>query len=82
VLVARRMTRDLDRLVEGAQAAARGDLEHRVAVTSKDEVEAVASAFNLMMEDLRSAKSARWSPSAWRRGRRSRAASPTRSRTR
>jgi nitrogen fixation/metabolism regulation signal transduction histidine kinase len=56
VLVARRMTRDLDRLVEGAQAAARGDLEHRVTVSSKDEVEAVASAFNLMMEDLRTAK--------------------------
>ena len=56
VLVARRMTRDLDRLVEGAQAAARGDLEHRVAVSSRDEVEAVASAFNLMMEDLRTAK--------------------------
>ena len=56
LLVARRMTRDLDRLVEGAEAAARGDLEHRVTVTSKDEVESVASALNLMMEDLRTAK--------------------------
>jgi two-component system nitrogen regulation sensor histidine kinase NtrY len=55
VLVARRMTRDLDRLVTGAQAAARGDLEHRVPVPSTDEVGEVASAFNLMMEDLRSA---------------------------
>jgi signal transduction histidine kinase len=56
LLVARRMTRDLDRLVEGAEAAARGDLEHRVTVASKDEVESVASALNLMMEDLRTAK--------------------------
>jgi signal transduction histidine kinase len=56
ILVARRMTRDLERLAEGAQAAARGDLEHRVPVSSNDEVGAVASAFNLMMEDLRNAK--------------------------
>jgi signal transduction histidine kinase len=55
VLVARRMTRDLDRLVIGAHAAARGDLEHRVPVSPTDEVGQVASAFNLMMEDLRSA---------------------------
>jgi two-component system, NtrC family, nitrogen regulation sensor histidine kinase NtrY len=54
--VARRMTRDLDRLVVGAQSAAKGDLEHRVTVSSKDEVAEVASAFNLMMEDLRTAK--------------------------
>ncbi|HTJ43126.1 MAG TPA: ATP-binding protein, partial [Kofleriaceae bacterium] len=56
VLVARRMTRDLERLALGAQAAARGDLEHRVPVSSTDEVGEVASAFNLMMEDLRNAK--------------------------
>jgi two-component system nitrogen regulation sensor histidine kinase NtrY len=56
VFVARGMTGDLDRLVEGAQAAARGDLEHRVTVRSKDEVEQVASALNLMMEDLRTSK--------------------------
>ena len=56
LLVARRMTRDLDRLVDGAEAAARGDLEHRVVVASRDEVAAVAAALNLMMEDLRTAK--------------------------
>ncbi|HVV84852.1 MAG TPA: ATP-binding protein [Kofleriaceae bacterium] len=55
-LVARRITRGLDRVVAGAQAAARGDLDHRVAVTSKDEVGEVAAAFNLMMEDLRTAE--------------------------
>jgi signal transduction histidine kinase len=56
LFVARRTARDLDRLVEGSLAAARGDLDHRVPVRSKDEVGAVASAFNLMMEDLKTSK--------------------------
>jgi signal transduction histidine kinase len=56
ILVARRMTRDLDALVDGAHAAARGDLDHRVAESGADEVAEVAAAFNLMMEDLRGAK--------------------------
>ena len=56
LLVARRTARDLDRLVEGSLAAARGDLDHRVPVRSSDEVGAVASAFNFMMEDLKSSK--------------------------
>jgi nitrogen fixation/metabolism regulation signal transduction histidine kinase len=56
LVVARRTTRDLDGLVAGANAAARGDLEHRVPVKSKDEIGEVGSAFNFMMEDLRSAK--------------------------
>ena len=56
LLVARRTARDLDRLVEGSLAAARGDLDFRVPVRSTDEVGAVASAFNFMMEDLKSSK--------------------------
>jgi len=56
LFVARRTARDLDLLVEGSLAAARGDLEHRVPVRSRDEVGAVASAFNFMMEDLKTAK--------------------------
>src|SRR5207237_9626154 len=56
LFVARRTARDLDRLVEGSLAAARGDLDHRVAVRSKDEVGAVAAAFNFMMEDLKTSK--------------------------
>jgi signal transduction histidine kinase len=56
LFVAKRTARDLERLVEGSHAAARGDLDHRVPVRSNDEVGAVASAFNLMMEDLRTAK--------------------------
>jgi len=56
LLVARRTARDLDLLVEGSLAASRGDLDHRVPVRSKDEVGAVASAFNFMMEDLKTSK--------------------------
>ncbi len=56
LLVARRTARDLDVLVEGSIAAARGDLDYRVRVRDNDEVGAVASAFNFMMEDLRTSK--------------------------
>ena len=55
-LVSRRTARDLDALVAGSLAAARGDLDHRVPVRSQDEVGAVASAFNFMMEDLKVSK--------------------------
>lgn len=54
--VARALARDLDQLVQGSLAASRGDLDHRVPVRARDEVGAVASAFNFMMEDLRAAK--------------------------
>ncbi len=56
MIVARRTARDLDRLVEGSLAAARGDLDFRVPVRGTDEVGAVSSAFNFMMEDLRTSK--------------------------
>jgi signal transduction histidine kinase len=56
LFVARRTARDLDRLVEGSLAAARGDLDHRVPVRSDDEIGAVANAFNFMMEDLKVSK--------------------------
>ncbi len=55
-VVAGRMTRDLDRLVEGAQAASRGDLEHRVDVRTRDEIGALGESFNKMMTDLRTSK--------------------------
>ncbi|HEY0483820.1 MAG TPA: ATP-binding protein [Kofleriaceae bacterium] len=56
LLVARRTARDLDQLVAGSLAAARGDLDHRVPVRSDDEIGAVAAAFNFMMEDLKTSK--------------------------
>ena len=54
--VAARMTRDLDELVVGAQAASRGDLDHQVPVRTGDEIGAVAEAFNTMMIDLKDSK--------------------------
>jgi two-component system, NtrC family, nitrogen regulation sensor histidine kinase NtrY len=54
--VAKRVTRDLDVLVQGSLAASRGDLEYRVPVRAKDEVGAVANSFNFMMEDLKTSK--------------------------
>ena len=54
--VAARMTRDLDELVVGAQAASRGDLDHQVPVRTRDEIGAVAEAFNAMMVDVKDAK--------------------------
>ena len=53
VLVARRMTRNLDKLTLGARAAARGDLDHRIVVRGGDEIREVAKALNTMMDDLR-----------------------------
>ena len=54
--VSTRMTRDLDELVVGAQAASRGDLDHQVPMRTRDEIGAVAEAFNTMMNDLRESK--------------------------
>jgi signal transduction histidine kinase len=54
--VSTRMTRDLDELVVGAQAASRGDLDHQVPVRTSDEIGAVAEAFNTMMNDLKESK--------------------------
>jgi two-component system, NtrC family, nitrogen regulation sensor histidine kinase NtrY len=56
LLVARRTSRDLDALVVGSLAASRGELDHRVPVRSRDEIGAVAAAFNFMMEDLKVSK--------------------------
>ena len=56
LFVAKRTAQDLEKLVEGSLAAARGDLDHRVPVRAKDEIGAVAAAFNFMMEDLKTSK--------------------------
>ena len=55
-LVARRTARDLAQLVAGSEAVARGDLDSEVHVSSRDEVRAVAEAFNWMMKDLKASK--------------------------
>lgn len=43
----------IDRLVEGTQIVAKGDLSHRVSITSKDEIGDLGRAFNQMTEDLK-----------------------------
>jgi len=55
-LVAKRMTRDLDFLVAGAHAVARGELDHQVQTRSNDEVGEVAEALNTMMLELADSK--------------------------
>ena len=54
--VARRITGHLDDLVDGAQAAALGDLDYRVPVRRRDEIGEVAEALNSMMGELRDSK--------------------------
>ncbi len=47
-----RMTRNLTTLTHGAERLARGDLQVRVEIKSKDEIGQLARAFNLMAQDL------------------------------
>ena len=47
-----RMTRNLSTLTRGAEQLARGDLQTRVEVKSKDEIGMLAQAFNRMARDL------------------------------
>ncbi len=54
--VAKRMTRDLDFLVAGAHAVARGELDHVVQTRSDDEVGEVAEALNIMSSELADSK--------------------------
>ncbi len=51
-LAARRVTRPIKRLTEGARAVARGDLETRIIIRNRDEIGVLASAFNDMSESL------------------------------
>jgi serine phosphatase RsbU (regulator of sigma subunit) len=51
--LSRGMTRDLALLAEGAESLARGDLDTRVPVRSKDELGRLAATFNRMAEELR-----------------------------
>jgi serine phosphatase RsbU (regulator of sigma subunit) len=51
--LSRRITRDLGTLTEGAERLARGELDARVPVGSRDEVGRLADAFNRMAHELR-----------------------------
>jgi serine phosphatase RsbU (regulator of sigma subunit) len=51
--LSRRMTSELALLTEGAERLARGDLDARVAVRSRDEIGRLAATFNRMGQELR-----------------------------
>jgi class 3 adenylate cyclase len=53
VIVSTGLTRPVRRLLEGAQAVERGQLDHTLAVTSQDEIGHLTVAFNRMIEQLR-----------------------------
>lgn len=53
VPLSRRITRELGVLTDGAERLARGDLDARVPVRSRDEVGRLADAFNRMAHELR-----------------------------
>jgi methyl-accepting chemotaxis protein len=52
LVVARSISKPLDRLTKGAEIIGNGDLEHRIDVKSKDEVGKLATAFNQMTVQL------------------------------
>jgi len=51
--LARRITRPIIALNRGVQVIGQGDLDHRLVVTTGDEVQDLAGAFNKMVEDLK-----------------------------
>ncbi len=53
VLVSSGLTKPVRRLLEGARAVERGELDHTLAVTSQDEIGHLTVAFNRMIEQLR-----------------------------
>lgn len=59
VALAGYLVRPLRQLTSGAEAIARGDLSHRVAVSGPAEIEELASAFNAMAESLERSESLR-----------------------
>jgi len=52
-LLARRITRPIIALNRGVQVIGQGDLDHRLVVTTGDEIQDLAEAFNRMAEDLK-----------------------------
>ncbi|MBI3326776.1 MAG: HAMP domain-containing protein [Nitrospinae bacterium] len=58
LFLARRITEPLEELREGAVAVAEGDLAHRIAVSSADEIGELADTFNRMTTDLQAQRAA------------------------
>ena len=59
LLVARSISKPLDKLTRGAEIIGKGDLEHKVQVKSKDELGQLAAAFNKMTEGLKKVTASR-----------------------
>jgi signal transduction histidine kinase len=53
MLYARRLTRSLGDLAQGARALGAGDFSHRIAITTTDEIGEVAERFNAMADQVR-----------------------------
>ena len=54
--MARALERPIKQLVDGTNRLAEGDLTHRVAVNSRDEIGQLAASFNVMAEKLKSSR--------------------------
>ncbi len=52
-LIARRITRTIDELVQGTIAVSRGNLEHRIQIDTGDEIAALANHFNHMTAQVK-----------------------------
>lgn len=52
-ILIRRLTDPLQRLVDGTEKIGKGDFDHKIANSSRDEIGVLASAFNKMAEDLK-----------------------------
>ena len=55
LLFARRITRPLHKLIDGAQVVGKGDLDYSIEVKSSDEIGKLARSFNEMASDLKAA---------------------------
>jgi nitrogen fixation/metabolism regulation signal transduction histidine kinase len=55
-LIARRISQPIQELALATERIARGDLDHRVSVNAKDEIQSLVTAFNDMTEDLQEYK--------------------------
>ena len=53
LLVARSISKPLNKLIRGAEVIGKGNLEHRVEIKTKDEIGDLAAAFNKMTQDLK-----------------------------
>lgn len=53
VIFVRRITKPLQELIEGAHIIGKGELDHRIAVTTKDEIGVLARSFNEMARGLK-----------------------------